>query len=169
MTTKTETKTDLHVVLAVTADGSAYREGEPTSWDSAQDSWLAHDDARRAGRRPHVRFYAVRSATDSDPRWVNARTARWPFLGVVGSRGYGTGQGRDGGREKAARHAIRRRVPNPGNPSGVQGMGGWYYRADGSTLAQGLDDLARVAIQRGWIAEGINGRWFVIATASEEA
>lgn len=66
--------TDQHAIFAVATDGATYRLGNSMSWGAAQDEWERHDNARRAGLRPHVSYYAVRSIDDPDPRWVNART-----------------------------------------------------------------------------------------------
>ena len=155
---------ELHRVLAVTLDGTYYEAELP--WAEAVARQVAHEDQRIAGRRPHVRYYLVRAKADTDPRWAHARQASWPFLGVVGSRGYGDdtdGPGRQSraftGPEKAARAAIHRRIPMEGR----QGQGGWYYGSNGRPIAQGLTDLARWAQTRGWIAPSVkDGRWFPI-------
>jgi hypothetical protein len=66
---------DQHIVLACAQDGTYYRLPGSMSWGTAQDEWSYHDDMRRSGRRPNVRYYAVRSANDPDPRWASASTA----------------------------------------------------------------------------------------------
>ena len=66
--------TELSNVYACTQDGTYYRLPESMGWNAAQDEFEYHDDMRRSGRRPNVRYYAVRSTDDPDPRWVNAST-----------------------------------------------------------------------------------------------
>ena len=69
------TKTDL--LLAVMADRkTVYRLPAAMTWGEAQDAWTEQDDARRAGKRPHVAYYAVRSVNDPDPRWAGAKLGR---------------------------------------------------------------------------------------------
>ena len=152
--------TDIHTLLATDHEGRTYRSDafHQVPWGQAIDAWYAADDARRAGKRGQVAHYEVRAA--SDPRVRAAKPKAALFADLVPGRGFKHP-------EEAARKALLARVPNPGNPSGVQGMGGWYYRTDGSTLAQGLPDLARIATQRGWIVQTADGRWHPVAVKTE--
>lgn len=63
-----------HYVYAYTQDGSYYRLPGELSWGAAIDEWRYHDNMLRDGRRPDVRYYAVRASDDPDPRWANANT-----------------------------------------------------------------------------------------------
>jgi hypothetical protein len=148
---------DLHVLLATDHCGIVHRLGVPDSYGSRLDSWRRHDDARLAGRRPHVRHYEVRSV--DDPKAKAARKgdgAPGRDVAPTSARGRAT-------EKAAARQAVRLWIPAPRSTRGEQGYGGWFYEADGRTLCQGLDDLAKVARRRGWIARDAAGRWHVIA------
>ena len=107
--------TETYAVFAVTLDGT-YRSA-PFTWDAAQAICRDAEDSRYAGRRPHVRFYCVRSTDDPDSRWRDAKgVGSGPcyaaFADVKGTRGYGDDvKGYRRGEEKAAREAIRMRWP----------------------------------------------------------
>src|ERR1700756_1903716 len=163
MTTATVTTTE--ALLACALDGTFYLGGEYEDYGDAIAAWYRHDDARRAGLRPHVRFYEVRSV--DDPKVAEARKngSYAPVKALFRSTN------RQGRGFASARIAVRHHVALTdealaAKPWIRQGNGGWYYEADGQTLAQGLDGrggLADVAKRRGWIVQGADGRWHVTA------
>lgn len=130
----------------------------PMSWDLAQETWREMDDRRIAGRFPQVRHFVVRS-TD-DPKWKDAPDHL--VRACIPGRGFKDEQ-------QAARKAwrlftggkFRRAGEVPGEETGVQGTGGWFYWPGGGPAAQGLYGLARLCNHRGMIQRGIDGRYYV--------
>jgi hypothetical protein len=172
---------ETHAVFAVTAKNERVRISEDLSWNAAQYQWRKLDDERVAGHFPHVKFFAVRST--SDPQWSDAAVSFIHGRRTTSTKGYGnshgSGWGNDlTGREKAARAAWKaltggvfhrragvgreRESDRPGERTGQQGRGGWFYWPNGVIAAQGLHGLARLCEQRGMIVEGASGRWFAI-------
>lgn len=159
---------ETHAVFGLDAEGKKFRVSEDLTWNQAQREWTRLDDLRRAGYLPHVRFFEVRS-TD-DPRYADLTTNMKLLACVLTTRGFKN--------EKDAAHAawkhamgdrfhVRPRYRGdryadaPGQKTGVQGRGGWFYYPNGVTAAQGKDDLVRVAKARGLYAKGCDGRFYV--------
>lgn len=182
---------DLHAVFATTHDHKTYRVSDPASWNQAQKEWSRLDDLHRSGLLPQTKFFEVRSVylendrplvgpdVRSHDRYDNAPFALFTYTSpVTNSKGFGDSNGtrsRDfSGREKAARAAWKLRFPtfrsrwdksgtDKQARTGTQGAGGWFYYPNGVTAAQGLNDLANVCERKGFITQGGDGRWYVVA------
>lgn len=179
---------ELHAVFAVDADRNTFRVSDPMGWGAAQDEWLRLDDLRRAGRLPQARFFEVRSVTlgpdrplvgpevrshdryDRAPLNLNLTT---PTL--EGSRGHADVEDAAHKAWKLFTGGVytkRRRNRYTGDVetwTGAQGEGGWFYYPNGTTAAQGKADLVRVAKQRRLVVQGVDGRWYVVASVLPEA
>jgi hypothetical protein len=146
-----------HAVYARTAEYDCYRVSDPTTWDDAQSQWTRLDDARRAGRFPHVQHFEVRST--SDPKYVKAGLAilyRHPVVNPRGNKNV----------EDAARLAWYRWAGE--EPHGKrQGRGGWFYYPNGRPAAQSLWSLARVCQAKKLVVRGVSGRWHAVDWDSE--
>lgn len=162
-----------HAVFATLADHSRVRVTEPASWNLTQLRWSRLDDARLAGRKsrgahyPNVRHFEVRSMDDPNYNQSPARVLQACLPG----RGFKNA-------EDAARVAWRLLTGNsyhrrnrghrlgdlPGESTGVQGVGGWFYWPNGVPAAQGLYGLVRVCRSRNLVQQGCNGRWYVTDT-----
>lgn len=59
-----------HKLHALTENGERAYDGMLYDWHAAIAAWFVADDARREGKRPHVRYYAVRA--DNDPDWIDS-------------------------------------------------------------------------------------------------
>lgn len=152
--------TDTYSVVACTETGrTRVQVATGLSWADAQAQWRALDDARRQGLYPHVAWYAVRS-TD-DPVWRLAPLCKQYLLPVAAGckRGHATAAA---AARKAWRLYAPTYTPRKRWHRGVQGLGGWYYWPDGRVAAQGTNDLVRLVRQRGLVAAGSGGRWYVL-------
>lgn len=135
------------------------------TYDDALKAWYVHDDARRAGRRPHVSFYAVRAL--DDPKWRTATRDASAARDALTKRGFTH-------IEDAARRALVYRTGKEVTFDGArtewktrtQGEGGWFYFG-GRTFAQGLHDLAERAVWRGWVRHGFDGKWHALGDVVE--
>lgn len=156
------TSTDTHAVFGAKADGTRFRVSDNLTWGAAQLEWNRLDELRRAGYLPHVRFFEVRS-TD-DPKYADLPVNFTMLRCTLGGRGYKNEQ--KAARE-AWRHAMGDRFHDRGRDAagvrtGVQGRGGWFYYPNGTTAAQGLYGLVRVARQRNLMVRGCDGRFYVL-------
>lgn len=161
-----------HYLIVTTLNGNHVRGLGYDSHNEAVEAWYEHDNARLAGKRPHVRHYEVRAA--ADPKTQSALgvedfgsrsnySTLW--VNVITPRGFGPSMGRYSPREKAARAAIHQ---FPKRNDLRQGEGGWYwdpFNRGQRTLAQGLNHLADIAERRGWIVKA-NDRWYATELAS---
>lgn len=155
----------MHMVFATDSDGTTWRVSDNLSWGQAQSEWKRLDDTRLAGLMPHIKFFEVRSNADQQPRFRDAKVGVHLLRCTLdGGRGHAN-------LRTAARAAWRytfgdrfhdRKWDAPGERTGVQGRGGWFYYPNGTTAAQGLDGLAKVAKQRNLVVKGVNGRWYVV-------
>lgn len=174
---------ELHAVFATDGQRNVYRVSDPMSWDRAQREWdrlytLKHED-----RLPQVKFFEVRSVTlgpdrplvgpevRSHDKYDKAPLDMNLTKPVVGLRGYSKVE--DAARSAwkvyfGTRFSVRKGVgrerqsDEAGYPTGVQGRGGWFYYPNGTVAAQGLTDLARVALRRRMVVQGLNSRWYVV-------
>jgi hypothetical protein len=145
------------VVFATMADGITYVVGGG-NWQQAQDEWTRLYDLRIAGYLPQVKFFEVRSADDTQPRFADA-----PALAL--DRLKATLTGRSFGKaENAAREAWKLTHGRETTDGKTQGVGGWFYTSAGRPIAQGLNDLARIAIHQRLIVRGADGRWYITDT-----
>jgi hypothetical protein len=168
---------------------------DPLDWNAAQREWNLLDEQHRSGLLPQARFFEVRSVTLGPDRPLvgpevrsHDRYDRAPLnqmmarVVVKGSRGFKKA-------EDAARAAWRIFAPEftdrgyharylrrfrearghavEARKSTEQGRGGWFYYPNGTTAAQGLHDLARVCKARNLIAQGVNGKWYVVEIREE--
>lgn len=76
---------ELHGLFAYLESGKVYRIGKPGHWRAMVDRWYRFDDTRLLGARKQrigrgrnnvVRYFAVRSLSDPDPRWSGAIPVR---------------------------------------------------------------------------------------------
>lgn len=155
---------DKHTLIAVDHTHRVYASPYFDSYDAALAAWYINDNERLAGRRPHVKFYAVRSTSDPMAQDAFAVGSQDPVFRstIRNSRGFSN-------TDNVARSAIRRYVPEPKDRRYArhditrrQGDGGWYFEASGEPMAQGTRDLFAVARRRGWIVQGADERWHVL-------
>lgn len=161
---------DSHRVYATTASGT-FRVSDDLSWNAAQWEWNRLDELRRAGYMPHVKFFEVRSVDDATPRFVEAKVNAGLLRVTLKQRGYGSA-------EAAARAAWRHlygdrfhvragvgrsiESDEPGERTGVQGRGGWFYYPNGTVAAQGRYGLEKLARRMGLFVNGLDGRYYVL-------
>lgn len=79
-----------HRLFARTFDGRFVHNGHVyDDYTEAVDVWYRHDDERRAGKRPHVQFYSVRSVDwkgeSEDPIFVPAKRHDYSFRNAARS------------------------------------------------------------------------------------
>lgn len=139
-----------HRVVAVLQDGTKIV-GPARTWDGAQARWRELDDARLAGRTPHIRYFAVRSV--DDPDWHGALWKPGYFNPVVTTKGFSSARA-------AAKRASELYMDDETPNGRANGTGGWYYQG-GSAIAQGHHDLIRHTRARQWIVPA-GDRWFVL-------
>lgn len=141
-----------HRIVAVMQNGQKIA-GPAQTWNEAQARWLELDDARRAGRAPHVRYFAVRS-TD-DPQWSGIDVLYKPgyFNPVESTRGFSSASA-------AAKRASELYMDDETPNGRANGTAGWYYQ-NGSAIAQGRHGLIIHTKARQWIVN-VGERWFVL-------
>lgn len=166
-----------HAVFAATTDGHYVRvSARQISYAECVERFNELEIARRDGRTPHVKFYAVRNL--ADPQWRDAPLSKVHGKALVG-RGFADDNNFPGrrtrdftGAEKAARESAKTYLADSAKPAG-----GWYFEGTRKRqqwlpgtgyviaetprpLTQGVTNLVPIAERRGWIAEH-DGRWFV--------
>lgn len=163
---------DRHIVYATTSASPRrdVRVSEVLSYDEAIALWTTLDEARRAGKLPQTAFFSVRHADDG--AWPSAAPIKRIYTAPAKEH-----RSKVDAAKIAALRAYRERGGDPGS-------GGWFYeigstwkhgwvgrrrRYGRTTLAQGYDDLVRVAKRRGWIVETAAGWARVLVDAPVEA
>ncbi len=141
----------MNAVYATLADGTKVQVSDDLSWDRAQFEWRKLDDDRLAGLHPDVRFFEVRDT--EDPNYAEAKVSLSHATPLLKSRGFKRV-------EDAARKAWLLWQGEKTPTGAKQGTGGWFYYHNGRAAAQGLDGLAKLALSRALVVEGVDGKWY---------
>ena len=150
------TTQDLHIVVAAIESQGQFvgytAITAPLTYDEALKVWESKQRYKvgvniRGGNKGHVCEYAVRSV--ADPR----------FSPLVG-QGYDNGTSKSG---YTIRNAPVKAAKAWAKEFGYTGKaGGWIYDASGDPVTQGWANFASNLRRLGRIAQGSDGKWYVI-------
>lgn len=149
---------DLHIVVAALESQGNFLGyavvSAPLTYEQALDVWQSKEQYKIGVRKGlgHVRQFAVRSI--ADPRFQ-------PLI----TRGYADAIGRDGKRSFKGDVGIVKAAKAWAKANGYKGnKGGWIKDSAGNSVVQGWFAFATWLRQRQLLAEGSDGRWYVLST-----